>query len=310
LPALSVGAHDFDTLEGAVVVGGILFVVVALGLSIFFVLRYRRQSAAVSAPPELPSSSRLVWAATGVVIALVGSAFYLGLLEYVNDAVAPAAALEISAQGSGDDWSFSYPNGSAPSDNVLRLPEGRPVTLALAVDQDGPPATFTVPELRVRTRVLPGTLPTVFIEGNTTGKAHVVDAKGHPVSEIEFLPPADFDEYMRVGPSNPYCTSQDACTPELEAKWGQDLFAQNGCIGCHSRDGSKLVGPSFKGVYGRDEVMSTGLVIHIDDAYIKESIRQPQAKIVKGFTNVAMPSFATLSDRKVDALVEYLKTVK
>jgi cytochrome c oxidase subunit 2 len=244
------------------------------------------------------------------VVALVGTVFYVGLLDYLKDTLAPEAALQISAQDNGTDWTFTYPNGATVSDNVLRLPEGRPVNVALSVESDGDPATFNVPELRLRRRVLPGTLPTVFIEGRATGTAHVLGPDGQPVSKIEFVPGAEFDEYMRVGPSNPYCPTQDACTPELQARWGEDLFAQNACIGCHSRDGSKLVGPSFKGVYGRDETMSTGLVVHIDDAYIKESIRQPQAKVVKGFGNVNMPSFATLSDRKVDALVEYLKTIK
>ncbi|MFT5584083.1 MAG: caa(3)-type oxidase subunit IV, partial [Cognaticolwellia sp.] len=74
----------------------------------------------------------------------------------------------------------------------------------------------------------------------------------------------------------------DATPEEL----GQALYSGKGCIGCHSLDGSKMVGPSFKGLHGREEVMADGTKLTADDAYIKESILQPQAKIVEGYPPV------------------------
>jgi cytochrome c oxidase subunit 2 len=93
-------------------------------------------------------------------------------------------------------------------------------------------------------------------------------------------------------------------------QWGEKLFAQNNCNTCHSRDGSKSPGPSFLHLFGRDEMMGTpaNMMVKIDDAYVKESIQKPQAKIVMGFTSVQMPQFG-LSDLQVDALIAYLKTL-
>ena len=94
------------------------------------------------------------------------------------------------------------------------------------------------------------------------------------------------------------------------AEWGQKIFATQPCIGCHSLDGSKLVGPTFKGVFGRTEKLTDGSSVTVDDAYLKRSILKPMEQIVEGYAP-AMPSYeGQLSDAEVSALIEYLKTVK
>jgi cytochrome c oxidase subunit 2 len=308
VPALTVGAEDLDHIQSSILLFGSVLVLAVLVASAYFVIANQVASGPSGDRPSPRDPTLFLWGASALVIALVVRAFQVGVVDYVKDTVAPASALEVVARQSDGSWGFTYPNGTTEGDRVL-VPAGRPVTFDVTTDDD--PATFLVPEFRLRTPVAPNTLTSVFVDTVGPGTAHILEKNGHPVAEIKIVPQADFDEYMRVGPPNPYCPgSPDACSPELAAKWGADLYAQNACIGCHTRDGSKLVGPTFKGVYGRLETMTTGLQLHVDDAYIRESIRQPQAKIVKGFENVAMPSFATLSDRKVDALIAYLKTVK
>ena len=88
---------------------------------------------------------------------------------------------------------------------------------------------------------------------------------------------------------------------------GAKLFVSQGCAACH-QEGAAQLGPSLVGVFGRKEVLADGSTVLADDAYLHESIRQPQAKVVKGFA-AAMPSYAHLPEADVDALVAYLKSL-
>lgn len=93
-------------------------------------------------------------------------------------------------------------------------------------------------------------------------------------------------------------------TPEER---GKALYASKACSGCHSLDGSKVVGPTFKGLYGKDGEHTEGTYIANDD-YLKESILKPNAKIVKGYAP-AMPVMP-LTDEEVSDLIAYIKTIK
>jgi cytochrome c oxidase subunit 2 len=93
------------------------------------------------------------------------------------------------------------------------------------------------------------------------------------------------------------------------AEVGAELYKKNACNTCHTIDGSPLVGPSFKGVFGKNESFEDGTSNPVDENYIRQSILQPQAKIVKGFAGKTMPPFV-MKDWKVDALIEFIKTLK
>ncbi len=90
---------------------------------------------------------------------------------------------------------------------------------------------------------------------------------------------------------------------------GRQVVEQNACGACHSIDGTKNVGPTWKGLFGSSESMTDGSSFVVDEAYIAESIRNPAAKIVAGFDN-AMTVFDFLSDDEINALVEYIKTIQ
>jgi cytochrome c2 len=91
---------------------------------------------------------------------------------------------------------------------------------------------------------------------------------------------------------------------------GHQLYTQLACVTCHTLDGSRGLAPTFKGVYGRNETLADGNKITVDDAYIKESLLNPTAKLVQGFAPV-MPSFdGRVSPEDVQAIIAFLKTVK
>lgn len=96
--------------------------------------------------------------------------------------------------------------------------------------------------------------------------------------------------------------------PAAPALGGRELLENNGCTACHSLDGSAQIGPTFKGFYGTKRTLANGSVVTADDAYIRESIEKPDAKIVKGF-EANMPSMP-VAPGDIQAMIDYIKTLK
>jgi cytochrome c oxidase subunit 2 len=91
---------------------------------------------------------------------------------------------------------------------------------------------------------------------------------------------------------------------------GKVLVETLGCLGCHSVDGSVRVGPSFQGLFGGQVELEGGGKATADEAYLRESINRPKAKVVKGFPDV-MPEFeGKISEEDLSAIIAYLKTLK
>jgi len=93
---------------------------------------------------------------------------------------------------------------------------------------------------------------------------------------------------------------------------GQTLAVNNGCLACHSIDGSPSLGPSWKGLYGHKVPLSDGSTAIADDPYIRESITDPNAKVVEGFPPSVMPANfgSTLSDSDIEAITAYIKELE
>ena len=97
---------------------------------------------------------------------------------------------------------------------------------------------------------------------------------------------------------------------------GQSLAQQLGCIACHTTNGTVVVGPSWKGLAGSEVTLTDGSTVTADSAYIRESITDPDAKIVEGFSPGIMgPSVEAVrsqieADNNLDALVAYIESVK
>jgi cytochrome c oxidase subunit 2 len=122
-------------------------------------------------------------------------------------------------------------------------------------------------------------------------------------SRIRVLPQEEFDNWV---------TSMT--TVDLSAltavERGERIYKRNGCAGCHSVDGSALVGPSFAGLWGRQENIQGMGMVNVDENYIQESIWVPGAKLVEGYAN-QMPTYqGQLDTEQIDDIIAYLKTLK
>lgn len=95
---------------------------------------------------------------------------------------------------------------------------------------------------------------------------------------------------------------------EISAARGKEIYEANVCQSCHSRDGSDGIGPTHLNIFGRQEQLADGSTITVDEEYLRESIVNPNAKIVEGYDPVMAP-YSFLSDDEVQSLIEYLKTL-
>lgn len=92
---------------------------------------------------------------------------------------------------------------------------------------------------------------------------------------------------------------------------GQEIATSNGCTGCHSIDGSDGVGPTWQGLYGSDVPLADGSTVTADDAYIAESIREPNAKIHEGYQSGLMPqAYGDWTDEQVNSVIAYIQTLE
>ena len=94
------------------------------------------------------------------------------------------------------------------------------------------------------------------------------------------------------------------------AQIGEELANSYGCVACHSNDGSALVGPTWQGLYGTQEELEDGSSVLVDAAYVRESIREPDARITKGFTGGLMPSTLGVKDEEIPDIIEYMKSLR
>jgi cytochrome c oxidase subunit 2 len=130
---------------------------------------------------------------------------------------------------------------------------------------------------------------------------------------IEFIKTIDGSQKVEVAAPVAPKKSDAALAGATPAERGKAIVHDTGnlCITCHSLDGSRLVGPSFKGLWGRKEKLADGSEVQVDAAYIKESIWKPNAKIVAGYAP-AMPAMyeGKLTDENLNDVIEYLKTLQ
>jgi cytochrome c oxidase subunit 2 len=113
--------------------------------------------------------------------------------------------------------------------------------------------------------------------------------------------PADFEAWMQ--------RVTDIFAGRTMEQAGELLYSTKGCLACHSKDGSKLVGPSFKDMYGFEFDTREGVRITVDDAYVKQSILTPNVSVVAGFEPVMTPFEGKITDKEIEAITAWLKTL-
>jgi len=231
---------------------------------------------------------------------------YLGAGNLAEVRRADPDATIVRVTGRQWSWSFEYPEYGVTSDQ-LHMVEGKQVLLQMT--STDVIHSFWVPEFRVKQDLVPGRTTELRITPTLVGDYVVRCAElcgtSHAFMEkpVMVTSQSDFDVWMTEQVALAAEASQ---TPEGR---GKALVAANGCAACHSIDGTKGIGPSWSGLAGEEVELSGGANVVADDAYLAESIKAPQAKIVAGFEAQQMVLFP-FTDEQIADIVAYIKTLK
>ena len=263
----------------------------------YFAVRYRRKSED-ERPAEIEGSLTLELVWTLIPLAIVIVMFVWGTRLYLEAVRPPANAVPVYVVGKQWMWKVQHAEGKSEI-NELHVPLGQPIRLLMT--SEDVIHDFSIPAFRVKRDVLPGRYTSYWFEASRTGEYHLFCAQycgtNHSMmtGKVVVMEPAAFQDWLSGNPSG-----------EPMWKTGERLFTRFNCNTCH-REGGR--GPLLNGVFGKTIQLASGQRLVADEAYLRESIVNPAAKIVEGYQPV-MPSFqGQMSETQVLQLIAYLKTL-
>jgi cytochrome c oxidase subunit II len=286
--------------------------------AIFFYIRYRRRHRYQATEHVEPKAIHEVLF-VGVPLTLFLLWFAIGFPLYVDLSRPPEGAMDIYVQGKKWMWKFAYPGGPSSLD-TLRVPAGRPVRL-LITSRDVI-HSFFVPQLRVKQDALPGRYTQTWFTADRPGRYEIFCAEycgmGHSamLGELVVMPAAEFDDWVAQQRRGLALAADGAPVPGEGVRPGSSLVeegrrlaAENGCLKCHTLDGTRHIGPTWTQLYGKTERLTTGKSVVADEGYLTKSMMDPGADVVAGYQNV-MPTFqGRLSPPEAAAIVEFIKSL-
>lgn len=280
------------------------FFVLIVSLMVLFMVKYRHRPGVEAEKTSTHNLTlELSWSVIPTLLTIV--MFWVGFTGYIDMRTPPSDSYDINVIAKKWSWAFQYPNGWIESE--LHIPKGENVTLTMA--SDDVIHSLWVPAFRTKMDVVPGRYTQEWFKATRAGEYPLMCAEycgqkhSNMISKvIVHETRGDFDKWLQKA-SNIH----DNKTP-VEA--GEYFYKSRGCIQCHSLDGTPKNGPSFKGLYGKDEKMTDGSTVKVDDNYLRESILEPQASIVAGFRPI-MPTFkGQLTDQDISAIIAFIKAQK
>jgi len=326
-PPVSSVSEEVDWLFNAILWISVFFFVLIVGLMVLFVIRYRRRPGREPGVRASHSTAlELTW--TIIPLILVIGIFWVGFRAYIVMATPPEDAYRISVEGQKWSWLFTYPNGHV--DSELHVPVDTDIELVLSsVDVIH---SLYIPAFRLKKDAVPGRYNKMWFRATEPGEYTIFCAEYcgtghsdmlatcvvHPTGEFErWLEGADPLKKLTEEQYAAYVADPGAfieANPEIQGldtpvNMGRKLYAKKGCAQCHSVDGSAGTGPSFQGLFGASRAMQDGSVVVADENYIRESILNPNARVVAGYQAV-MPTYqGRLKDRDITALIAYIESL-
>jgi cytochrome c oxidase subunit 2 len=280
----------------------VFFLVGITAVMIYFVFRYSRKRNPKATNIEGSNTLEVIWTVIPTILVLV--MFYYGWMGYKPMREVPDNAIEIEAYAQMWKFSFQYPDGKVT--DSLVVPVNQPVKLNL--HSRDVLHSFYVPAFRIKEDMVPGGQNYLWFNPNLEGRYDILCAEycgqlhSYMLSTITVVSDAEYQTWL---------TSAPVITDEHP---GLAVLKQNACLTCHSQDGSKIIGPSFKGIFGKTEIVITDGVereIVIDSAYIARSIKDPNADIVQGYMKGLMVSYdGVVTDEQIADIVDYIKNLK
>jgi cytochrome c oxidase subunit 2 len=279
----------------------LFFTLLISGTIIFFVIKYRRRSP-FEIPRPIAGSHKLetMWSVIPFIIAM--SMFAWGAQIYFENSRPPKNANEIYVVGKQWMWKIQHSTGQREI-NELHVPVGRKIKLIMTAEDTI--HDFFIPAFRIKADVLPGKYTTQWFEATKAGTYHLFCAEycgmNHSgmIGSVIVMQPSEFDNWLsgNAGQQSP-------------AVAGQQLYQSLGCITCHGASGEGGRGPALVGLFGRKVDLTNGQSLTADESYVRESIENPQAKIVAGFGPI-MPTFqGQVTPEQLIQLMSFIKSLQ
>lgn len=297
-------AAEVDELFGFTMLLTLIFFVIIFVMTVYLAVKYRHNSQNEVASSDLDHN--IAWEGAWVVVPsiLCLVLFVWGFRVFVKQGVAPDNALEIQVTAKQWAWQFDYPNGT--NNNQLYVPSGRPVKLVM--HSNDVLHSFYIPDFRIKSDVIPNRYTTVWFEAPEVGSHDIYCTEYCGTSHsnmnrtVYVLSEEDYGKKMAE-------FKAEADRDKSPAELGAELYAAN-CSSCHSIDGSRKVGPSWAGIFGRQGQGSNGESYVADENYITESILYPGKVVVAGYPNGMNSYKGVLSADDIQNIIAYMKTLK
>jgi len=285
----------------------VIFFVPILVVIAIFLVRYRRKTADQQALAQITHNTKLeiIWSVIPLILLII--IFWWGFNGYLKMSVPPKDSLEVRVTARKWSWSFNNLQDVIETTGELVVPVNQPVKLIMS--SDDVVHSLYIPNMRVKKDVVPNRYTTLWFEAVRTGNFQIFcteycgDGHSSMLAVLRVLSESDYDRWVLAQKKK---MQQVLPLNEL----GEISAQKYGCLACHSVDGNSGVGPTWKDVYGSKRLLADGSSVTVDDNYIRESITNPSAKVVKGYPPAGMPVFAgKVSDKELAGLAEYIKTL-
>jgi cytochrome c oxidase subunit 2 len=280
-----------------------IFIIGITAFMIYTVIKFNRKKGKPAKQFTGSTTLEIIW--TVVPLILVMMMFYVGWVGFAPMRKPPKDALVITAIGRMWEWEFDYGNGMKAKELVL--PVGKAVKIDLK-SEDVNHSLF-IPAFRVKEDVIPGYDNFLWFVPNYIGNYEILCTEycgllhSAMLSKARIVDQAEYDKWFE----------ELKVTGNKPEDPGLIILKNTGCLACHSIDGLKLVGPSFKGLFGSQRNVITGgaeKTVAADESYINRSVYDPDYEVVSGFNKGLMKSYkGTLSEPDLAIVITYLRTL-
>ncbi len=304
-------AHQIDYLYWFLIIScTILFLLLVVPM-IWFVFKYRRKSPNQRATSQKDHNVWLEASWTFLPFIYLAVLFVWGFWQYMDMYVAPHDSKELKVMGQKWNWSVDYPEEGINVSGLgaeIAVPADIPIKLVMT-SQDVI-HSFYVPNLRVKQDVVPGRYSTLWFQANQVGVYPILCAEycgnlhSQMFAKLLVLPRPAYDKWIEDR------KAADNGLPPAEL--GKKLYSRKGCVACHTVDGNKHIGPSFKDLWGKSEEFEKGPSQIIDDKFIMNKLLNPQSTIAKGYVAPGAPSpmpKVAITANEIAAISAYIKSL-
>jgi len=286
----------------------LIFLVSLTALMIYFIFRFNRKRNPKATQISGSIRLELVWTIVPTILVLF--MFYFGWAGWHPMKNPPKDAREVTSTARMWNFNFTYANGKVSNDLVL--PVNEPVIINL-VSVDVIHSLY-IPAFRVKEDMVPGKTKQMWFRPQAEGTYDLFCTEycglrhSYMETTVKILNKEEFEEW--------YADSAAVSVEEenIPGAEGLAILRTQGCNACHSSDGSRIVGPSYKGLWGKTlTVVENGedVTVTVDEEYIKSSIYEPNKQIVKGYQKGLMQSYeGVVTDEDIDKIIVYIQSLE